>query len=134
MAIFPSPKLIKTSDFAPENEELITTLGNILNTTLEQIYAALNQGIDFNNLNQSILSFEVRVDANGVPTSNLELKSTLKTKIQGLLCVRVLGDTPPLSNPLVSFTYSSSNNSVKVSHITGLSPNKSYNLTVILIG
>lgn len=134
MAIFPSPKLIKTSDFAAEHEELITTLGNILNTTLEQIYAALNQGIDFNNLNQSILSFSVIVDNNGVPTSNIELKSVLKSKIQGILCVKATGDSLPLSNPLVSFTYSSSTNSVKVSHITGLTPGKTYNLTVILIG
>lgn len=134
MAIFPSPKLIKTSDFPAENEQLITTLGNILNSTLERIYEAMNQGIDFNNLNQSILSFSVIVNNNGIPTSELELKSTLRTKIQGVLCVRAQGDTYPIGNPLISFAYSSSNNSVKVTHITGLEPNKTYNLTVILIG
>jgi hypothetical protein len=134
MAIFPSPKLIKTSDFPQENEQLITTLGNILNSTLERIYEAMNQGIDFNNLNQSLLSFNVIVNSNGIPTSDLELKSTLKTKIQGVICIRVQGDTTPTTNPLVSFNYSSSTNSIKVSHITGLVPGKTYNLTVILIG
>jgi len=50
------------------------------------------------------------------------------------MCVRVQGDSYPTTNPLISFTYSSSTNSIVINHITGLEPNKDYTLTVILIG
>jgi len=128
------PKLIKASDFPKEQEELVTTLGNIMNTTLEQIHAVLNKGVDFNNLNQQVLTFSTKIDENNLPVGKLELKSTLKTKIQGILCIRVQGNSYPSTNPLISFTYSSSTNSVVINHITGLTPNQEYSLTVILIG
>lgn len=134
MAIFPMPKLIKAADFPKEQEELVTTLGNIINTTLEQMYNALNNGIDFNNLNQAVSTFQVRVNTNNIPTSKIEIKSSLKTKIQGVVCIRAQGSTFPTTNPLISFTYSSSNNSIVISHITGLAPDQDYTLTVILIG
>ena len=134
MAIFPMPKLIKASDFPKEQEELITTLGNIMNTTLEQMYAALNKGLDFNNLNQQLVTFTTKVDSNNLPVGKLELKSTLRTKVQGILCINVQGSVYPTTNPLLSFTYSSSTNSIVINHITGLAPDQEYTLTVILIG
>lgn len=134
MSIVASPKLIKSSDFPPEQEQTINALGNILNPTLEQIYAALNGGIDFSNLNQTITSFTVKVSSTGVPTTNIEIKSPLKTKIQGIHCVRAVGSTFPTATPLVSFTYSSSSNSISIDHITSLTAGVSYTITVILIG
>lgn len=134
MAIFPQPKLIKSSDFPQENQEFATSLGNIINTTLEQIYTALNNGIDFNNLNQQLVTFSTNVTAAGVPKSKLEVKTSLKTKIQGTVCVKVEGNSFPTSNPLISFTYSSTNGSIIISHITGLVADTDYNITAILIG
>lgn len=134
MALFPMPKLIKASDFPKEQEELVTTLGNIMNSTLEQMYSALNKGIDFNNLNQQLVTFTVKVDSNNLPVGKVELKSTLKTKIQGVMCIRAQGNSYPSTNPLISFTYSSSTNSIVINHITGLEANQEYTLTVILVG
>jgi len=134
MAIFPMPKLIKAEDFPKENEELITTLGNVVNSTLEQIFFVLNKGVDFINLNQLLTTFTVKVDSNNLPIGKIELKSTLKTKIQGVMCIRVQGNSYPTTNPLISFTYSSSSNSIIINHITGLEPNQEYTLTVILVG
>lgn len=134
MAIVTSPKLIKSNDFPPDQEQTITSLGNILNPTLEQLYAALNGGLDFNNLNQLLISFPIKVDADGIPKSKIEIKSSLKTKIQGVICIRAIGTSFPTGNPLISFTYSSSTNSISIDHITSLVPNIQYTLTVILVG
>jgi hypothetical protein len=134
MAVFPKPKPIKSSDFPKEYEELTTALGNVLNDVLDQTYFSLNRGIDFNNLNQKVVSFSVKVGSNGVPSSPLSIKSDLKTKVQGTQCIRVLGTSFPLSNPLLSYNYNSTTNSIDVTHITGLSPGVAYTLTVILIG
>jgi hypothetical protein len=134
MAIFPSPKLLKSSDFQQDNQELITSIGNILNPTLEQMYTALNKGIDFNNLNQEIITFSVQVGATGTPKSPLEIKTSLNSKIQGSVCIRVIGNSYPTSNPLLSFDYNSSTKSIKINNITGLAADVTYSLTVILIG
>jgi hypothetical protein len=134
MALFPTPTLIRSANFPKENEALVGQLGLVLNRTLEQIYSAFNKGIDFNNLNQEVVAFSVKVDSNGIPQSTLEIVSSLKTKIQGTICINVTGASYPTSNPLVSFEYSSSSNSITIKHITGLAANTSYTLSLILIG
>jgi D-alanyl-D-alanine carboxypeptidase len=134
MAVVGSPKLIRVEDFPKEQEEMIKTLASLLNSYLEDVHSAFSNNIDFNNLNQQVVTFNVTLNSSGVPKSKIELKSTLKSKIQGILCIRAVGNNYPSANPLISFTYSSSNNSVTVMHIAGLAADIDYNLSVILIG
>lgn len=134
MAIFQKPKLIRSSDFPQDNQEFASMLGNILNITLEQLYSVLDRGVDFNNLNQDIITFQVKVDSTGTPKGTLELKSSLKSKIRGTQVIKVVGNTYPTSNPLISFDYSSTNNTIMVNNITSLTADVAYTITVILYG
>lgn len=134
MAVVGSPKLIRVEDFPKEQEEMIKTLASLLNSYMEDVHSAFSNNIDFNNLNQQVVTFNVTLNSSGVPKSKIELKSTLKSKIQGILCIRAVGNNYPSANPLISFTYSSSNNAVTVTHIAGLTADIDYNLSVILIG
>jgi len=130
-----SLKRIAEEDFKEEDRDLIRKLAFSLNPALDQLNSALDKNIDFDNLNQSVVSFKVQVDALGIPTIPLQLASPLKSSIQGILCIRVdnLTDGALLTGaPFVNFTRNSG--LLTISQITGLQPNKQYNVVVILIG
>lgn len=127
-------KRLAEEDFPQESRELIKKVSYALNPFLEQIKSALDHNIDFDNLNQAVVSFKVAVNANGTPTQNLQLKSPLKSNIRGIQVIRVdsTDGSFPSGAPFVSFTRNSGD--VTIEHITGLLVNKEYNISVILIG
>lgn len=135
MAKVTNIKRISKDDFNQEDQELVGRLAFALNPFLEQVTAAFDKGIDFNNLNQDFIFLETEVDSNGKPKLNFEIKNTLKTRVRGVYCVGANNLTDrsyPTSAPFI--TYTIENNVITILNITGLPANKRFRLSIIIIG
>lgn len=127
-------RLIK-EDFPEEFQELVDKLAFSYNPLMEQLTAAFNNGIDFNNLSQQYAVITLKVDASGIPSTAAEFKYSLKTRIKGVQCIRAenLSDTTSLTGaPFVSFT--TKNDLIQITQITGLVADKQYRLSLVVIG
>lgn len=128
-------KRIVKEDFDQEDQPLIDKLAFSLNPFLEQVVSAFDKNLDFDNLNQAFVTVDTEVNNLGVPKLKLELKSQLKTRVRGMLCVSAqnLTDTTfPTSAPFI--TYTVNNGIITFNNITGLPANKKFRLSLILIG
>lgn len=142
MATIPSNRQIKPEDFDSKDQKLIQKLAFPINTFMQQVITALSNNLDFNNLNQQLVSFTVSVDSSGVPTTPVQFKSTLKTKIIGLMCINAVNTSStiryPDSTPFISFTLNG--DFVVVKNITGIgipsgqTNSDTYTLTLQAIG
>jgi hypothetical protein len=129
-------KRLIVEEFPQETQPTVEKLSFALNPFLEQVVNAFNKNIDFDNLNQEVIEFTVTVDANGRPTTQTELRSSLRTKVRGYIVIRAQSEDPngplPLSTPLISFSQNESG--VRITGVTGLPANNKFRLTVISIG
>lgn len=128
-------KRLAVEDFPQEFRSLVDKIAFSYNSSMEQLNTALSGNIDFDNLNQAVVTFKVSVNGSGVPLEKIQLSSPLKSSVKGITCINVenLTDTSLLlGSPFVSFTRNSG--ILTINQITGLQPNKQYNVTVILIG
>lgn len=129
-------KRLTTDDFPKDESALISKLAFALNPFLEQISTMFNKNIDFDNLNQEVITFTVEVDSVGLPKTLTDIRSTLKTKVRGITCIRAVNlendGTYPISCPFITFTTLGS--LIRVQQVSGIPANKRYSLTVITIG
>lgn len=134
MANVTNLKRLKAEDFEDDYQSLVNQLALILNPFLEQIAAAFNHGIDFDNLNQEVITFTTKL-ASGVPVTKISAKSTLKTRLKGMTVISAVNKTDgtfPTGAPFI--TYKLTTNGFDVLHITGIPDNKEYTFTVITKG
>jgi hypothetical protein len=129
-------KRIRTDDFDSELRPVIDRIAFALNPFAEQVIAALNNNLDFNNLNQSITVISnLTVDGSGVPTKKTEFSSKLKTNAKGAICINVTNRTDGTFLTAAPFvTVTDNSGIVKLEHITGLISTKTYDITILLIG
>lgn len=127
-------RLVK-EDFPPEHQELAGLIAFSLNPLLEQITGAFNKNIDFDNLNQEVITVQTEVDASNIPKVALEIAIGLKTRLKGCQVISAdnLSDTT-LLNGAPFIEYSTLPGGVKVKKISGLVPNKKYRLNILFIG
>lgn len=133
--IFQSLKRLVIEDFPQDQQALVSKIAFIYNPVVDQLNTMFNKNIDFNNLNQQIVSIDVIVDKTGAPISALQVATTLKTAIQGasvIFAYNNTDNTPVTGAPFLTFTRNVS--SITITNITGLSANKKFTLTVILYG
>lgn len=129
-------KRISIEDFEQEDQDLVNKLAFAINPLFDLITSALAKNLDFDNLNQETITFDVEVDSAGKPKAKLELRNNLKTKPKGLHVIRAenlqLDGTFPTAAPFVTISFV--NNNLSVEHVAGIPPNKKYRLTVVSIG
>lgn len=129
-------KRITVEEFAEEDQEMAGKLAGALNPFLEQVSNAFNKNIDFDNLNQEIVQFEVTVGSTGIPTSPTEVRVNLKTRPRGLQVIRAdnLSGTAsfPTATPFITYDFSGSN--IRILHVAGLPAGRKYNLSVLVLG
>ncbi len=127
---------INQEDYPAEDQETIGTLAGSLNPFLQRIVEVMNGNLDFDNLNQQPITFEVELKSTGIPKAALELKSPLKTKPRGLQVVRVenmsLNGLFPSATPFITFGLK--DNNLQVQHIAGLPADTKFRITAIIIG
>lgn len=136
MGRIPDIKRIQKSDFEEKYQSLIEKLSFPINSFFEQTRSALDHNIDFTNLNQEIITVDVIVDVNGVPTTNIQYRSSLKTKVIGHAAINALNISGaagfPTGQPFI--TFSQTDKLVTILNVTGLPANTKYRLIVLSIG
>ncbi len=132
----PDIKRIQKTDFEQKYQALIEKLSFPINSFFEQTRSALDHNIDFTNLNQEIITLDVVVDATGVPTTNTQYRSTLRTKVIGNTTINALNISGtagfPTGQPFI--TFSQTDKLVTILNVTGLPANTRYRLIIISIG
>ena len=132
MSIIQRPKRITSESVKPESRDAIDTVGSSVNNFMEEVYLSIMKGLTItDNLNMELKTITLTVDSNGIPTPTVTFKTIIKTRVQGLLCIRVLSGLP-LNQPFLSFT--ENNGIVTLTHITGLTANTNYQIVILVLG
>lgn len=120
-------------DFSPEDREMISRLGSVLNYFMRQVVELSDENIDFDNLVWDIVSFSVTVDANGLPLQETRFRCDVNSP-RGLQVIKAVNTTNsltyPSSQPFISYT-PQGGNIIKVNHVSGLQADNTYQFTVI---
>jgi len=133
MKIDNSRKII-VGDFEPEDQDLVETIANSLNPFMEQVTEVLTNRIDFQNLNQELVQFKVRVDASGKPVNVLSLAAKKLDRAVGSIIINVYTRSVfPIQAPFMAIEPFGVN-TYKIKYITGLLPDVEYEIVAILIG
>lgn len=142
MARIPDLRQITKEDFDQKDQKLIDKLAFPINNFMQQVIGVLKNGVDFNNLNQQLLTVTVSVDATGFPVNTVQFKSTLTTKVAGLICINAVNTSStiryPEAQPFIS--WSQNNSVITLNNISGLgipsgqTNSDTYQMTLLIIG
>lgn len=133
----PSFKRLFDRDFPAEFKQLISQLGLTVNSGFDSIYNALNNNLTFaDNFNGTISTFDVAVNASGIPVKVPSFTlSTNQTNVTGLLLLNVnsKGTTTVYPTSGVTITFTKESNKIYIQHITGLTVGTTYTISVIVV-
>lgn len=143
MARIPDLRTIKKEDFDSKDQKLVEKLAFPFNNFMQQVVNVLKNGVDFTNLNQFYTTITVTVDATGKPTTDVQFKNSLTTKVAGVICISYTNQSGvlrfPTAQPGISYTITS-DNFILINNISGLpvppgnTNSDSYSLTILVIG
>lgn len=130
-------KKISKEDFEEEYQELIDRLAFPLNSFMEQTRNALDGNLDFNNINQEVVSLDISVDVNGIPKIITKYASNLNTRVIGHQVIAAVSVNNPTTvfatnQPFINFIQNA--NLVTINKVTGLPVDERFRLTVISVG
>ena len=142
MARIPDLRTIKTEDFDKKDQGMVDKIAFPFNNFMQQVIGVFKNGIDYNNLNRQVVTVTVSVDSTGTPIGTIQFRNNLATKIQGIICMRALNQSPniryPASQPFIS--WSENNSVITIVNISGIgipegqTNSDIYQLTLELIG
>jgi len=128
---------IIVEDFKRDDQDTVAKLAGVLNHFMEQVTEVMTQRVDFQNLNQEIVTIKVTVDGSGVPTLTTKFSSSLN-RAQGAVVINARNLTTatntPTGTPFMTFTPLSASNLYQLNKITGLQASEEYEIKAILIG
>jgi hypothetical protein len=123
---------IVVEDFPEESRETVGKLASILNNHMEEVVELSRGNISYENLNQTVIKFEVTVDAQGKPTTLTQINTGLSTysgkAITDVQGVNSASDVVTAC-PYLDCTYQG-NGLVRVNRVLGLPANKKMRVTV----
>lgn len=127
-------KLVK-EDFPQKYQDLIGSLGNVLNPALQSISIGLNNGLTIgDNLQATTVNITVTCDVNGNPINPTSFPSNLGSPTQHLLITRAYNLTNtnayPTGAPFISWV--DNGGQVSINNVTGLQANNQYSLRIIV--
>lgn len=136
MGVPPDLKRIAKEDFAAQYQDLVDKLAFPLNSFMEQTRNLFTKNIDFQNLNQELITLRVQTDENIKPLAKPAFKSTLTTKVRGIVVLSASivanGNISYIQQaPFISF--SQNNNIISVDNISGLAAETTYDLLLLTI-
>ena len=127
-------RLVK-EDFNETDQALVEKLAYVFNPFQEQVYYAFNNGITItDNLNAITTTYKAKVDANGVPSGNNQVKYTLKTRPKGAMVINARSTDGSLLSGSPFITFNINNDIITITQITGLLAGKEYELTIVFLG
>lgn len=132
-------KRIVVEDFPSDQQQLVSGLGTALNPMLEQLSQVFDKNIDFDNLNQQLVTMTMKVNASGIPEAGYnQFTHGLSSRPKGIICISarpIDGTSFPTSAPFVSFGYAGgSYQQIVIQHISGLQSTATYEIVMIVIG
>ncbi|PCI45890.1 MAG: hypothetical protein COB41_00435 [Proteobacteria bacterium] len=137
MGRVPDIKRLRKEDFDSEYQPMMERVAYSVNTFMEQVISVLNKNVDFNNLNQQVVSYNISLDSSGTVINAPNIKTNLKSKPAGVLCISASNVNDPnifpISQPFVNIGIINST-TVSVQNISGLQADSTYQLTLLIIG
>lgn len=134
MATSPRINRIQKENFGKDDQDLVESLASSLNPFMEQTKQAFDGRIDFNNLNQELITFTVTVDSSGIPKTGVQWKSKLLSSIAGCAVISTISSPTVYPTGAPYLTFLQNGDIVTVQHITGLPADVKYKVTVLSIG
>jgi len=137
MGRVPDIKRIRKEDFDEKNQPMIERLAYSINTFMDQVIFLLNKNVDFQNLNQQIITYNITINSSGNLVNPPNIRTSLKSKPAGVICISATNvNNPsifPTSQPFVSIGIIN-NSTVSIENISGLQSDSAYQLTLLIIG
>lgn len=125
-------------DFDPQYKGLIEQMGIIVNTSFEEIYDALSNKLTVSeNINATIMEFNVTVDSSGKPKNNTQFKlRSGQTTFEGIFVIGAKGSKDPSIIPSGGIFVSAvkNNNNIIIDNIKGLQADTPYSIKVVALG
>lgn len=136
MARLDNAKRIIKEDYPTKYHDLIHQLGFVVNTFMEQATDQINGNLDFDNLSQDIVTFDIVVNGSGVPVGNNLFKTNVSLP-RGFNVIRAIDKNNPGSfvtnQPFISYTPQTDTRVIRIDNLVGLVADRVYTLTVIAI-
>lgn len=133
----PDFKRIRKEDFDEDMQPTVEKLGYIFNAFAEQLVNLLNKNVDFQNLNMEVVSLDIMKDGSGNLINPPSIKTSLNTKVQGIICIKADNLSSPgsyaTSQPFISYNLIN-NNLISILNVSGLQNSSTYRLKLMLIG
>lgn len=127
-------KRLAQEDFKEDQRDLIGKLAGSINPFAEDTNSILDKGLGFDNLAWNKKDFTVIVDVDGIPTSDVVIKTGFNVACAGTTVIRAVNLTTPgsyvVSSPFISYTELVG--SIRVKRVTGLEEGEKYSLRIIL--
>jgi hypothetical protein len=137
MAKLGSYRRIFRQDYSPENQDDFETLGITVNDSFESVYDCLTNQVTFTeNINCTLVTFNVTLNARFVPTTPLVIKlNNFQKTINGIIPVNaVANNRTTLPDGGLFIAYTINNNTSSSSNITNSGNNASNPLTITING
>lgn len=133
----PNFRRIVLEDFSEDEQELVNKLAAVLNIDIETLYIGLSNRLTFvENFDCTVKTFQVEVNANGVPKRNtvaqLNVINNTTPKASGSQVIKadnLSNGSFPTGGPFLTFTQN--REFVTITHVAGIQPNTTYELTAI---
>lgn len=136
MAKIQTPRKIRTEDFNQDEQGIVSKIGDIYNSFVDDIYNALNGRLDNNNLNRQSVDINVIINNTGALISQPQIKTTILGKVRGVIVLNANNltnpGTYPTTAPFVSWTINA--NILTILNVSGLQNNSEYKLSLELVG
>lgn len=126
---------IIVEDYPKEQKETVQKLATVLNSFMDETVSLSRNSIDYDNLNRSLVVFDVVMGQNNLPNGvsqiNTQLGSYSGNKIVNVQSLA--GGPNVISAPYLDCTYQG-NGLVKINAIYGLPQNKKIRISIEFIG
>lgn len=129
-------KRIIVEDFSKEDRETISKLAIILNSFMDEVVQLSRKNISFDNLNRTLVTLDIKVDANGKPQGVSKINTNLSTyRGKNIIDVQTLqsGTANVISTPYLDCT-PEGNGIVRINRFYGLPVNTKVRVTIEFIG
>lgn len=129
-------KRIIVEDFKQEDRETVSKLATILNGFMDEVTELSRKNINFDNLNRSVVTLDIKVDASGKPQGVTKINTNLKSyRGKNILDVQSLQSGTPnvVSVPYLDCT-PEGNGIVRINKIYGLPVNVKVRVTIEFVG
>lgn len=134
MAKIPSYKRITVEDFPQENQALVSKLAFPINSFFEEVRAAFNKAINFDNLAQELIVLSFTTNESGQPLNQLKFKTSL-SRVNGMIPIslKILNNSQSVVNQAPFINFTQNEKFVTIPYISGLTGSTKYEISLLVI-